>query len=37
MMRNLLSICMNEKKTLTKMVILSSLDARTDHDARSSK
>ena len=32
-MHSLLSICMNEKKTtFTKMVLLSSLNSRTDHN-----
>ena len=31
-MHSLLSICMNVKTSFTKMVLLSSLNARTDHD-----
>ena len=34
-MYSLLSICMNEKTYFTKMVLLSSLNDRTDHDVRS--
>ena len=37
MMHSLYSICMNEKTSFTKMVLLSSLNARTDHDVRSNK
>ena len=36
-MHSLLSICMNKKSYFTKMVLLSSLNARTDHDVRSNK
>ena len=36
-MHSLLSICMNEKISFTKMVLLSSLNAQTDHDVRSNK
>ena len=37
MMHSLLSICMNEKTSFTKMVLLSSLNTRTDHDVPSNK
>ena len=36
-MHSLLSICMNENNSFTKMVLLSSLNSRTDHDVRSNK
>ena len=36
-MHSLLSICMNEKTSFTKIVLLSSLNARTDHDVWSNK
>ena len=31
-MHNLLSVCMNENTYFTKMALLNSLKARTDHD-----
>ena len=36
-MHSLLSICMNEKTSFTKMVLLSSLNARNDHYVWSNK
>ena len=36
-MHSLLSICMNEKTSFTKMVLLSSLNARNDQEVRSNK
>ena len=36
-MHSLLSICMNENTSFTKMVLLNSLNAQTDHDIRLNK
>ena len=36
-MHSILSICMNEKTSFTKMVLLSSLNAGTDHDVQLNK
>ena len=36
-MHSLLSICIKEKTSFTKMVLLSSLNALNDHDVRSNK
>ena len=36
-MQSLLSICMNENTAFTKMFLLNSLNAQTDHDVRLNK
>ena len=36
-MHSLLSICMNEKSSFTKMFLLNNMNARTDHDVRLNK